>query len=267
MANKPAIIQPPFDSRIKTLAYPLEGKNNGSLTRGYMVWEKTIPGFSNNARVHFLYNPSSVQASFSMGTAGATIQFPNAGDQSDLRIQLNQTASWSILFDRTYELWGQYHEDGTPKQGNGPDNNNQSVYGVLADLYQMQQFTGMTVGYTPGGQVSHTLSSTSLSGRQGIFQLIPSYVYFGGGKNSLAFYGYVSDWDYTITHWTQFMVPMRVIVDITWTMLPPPSNLTTITGSPGLGVGARKAHELGLQNASQIISVSPVSSSAGISGR
>lgn len=264
MAKKPAIVQPPFDSRIRTLAYPMESKVAGSLTRGYMVWDKPMPSFANTARVDFLYNPSIVEAEFSMGSAGATIQFPNAGDVSDPRVMLNQSASWSLLFDRTYELWGQYETSGIPKQSPGPDNNNPSVFGVLADIYQIQQFTGMTIANTPGGQLGHKLSTTSLFGRQGILQLIPSYVYFGGQQN-LAYYGYITEWDYQITHWTQYMIPMRAVVDISFTMLPPKGNLTTVTGGPGFPPNDHKDPSSGFglpQNA-----VPPITSNAGISGR
>lgn len=267
MAKQPSIKQPVFDSRIKTLAFPLENKNLGTLTRGYMVWDRPQPGFSDNARVDFLYNPSSVSAQFNMSTAGPTIQFPNAGDTADPRVQLNQTASWSLLFDRTYELWGQYNADGTPIQSPGPNNNNPAVYGVLADLYQIQQFTGMTMAYSPDGQLGHKLSTTSLIGRQGILQLIPSYVYFGGKKN-LAYYGYVTEWDYTITHWTQYMIPMRCLVDISFNMLPPRGNQTTITGGPGFPPNDHKAPQNGVGNITTMSpSVAPLSSFSGISGR
>lgn len=265
MANQPAIVQPPFDHKIKTLSYPMESKVAGSLTRGYMIWYQPMPGFSTNARVDFLYNPSSVSAQFAMSTAGPTVQFPNAGDVADPRVMLNQTASWSLLFDRTYELWGQYETSGIPKQTPGPDNNNPAVYGVLADLYQMQQFTGMTMAYTPDGQLNHKLSTTSLIGRQGIMQQIPSYVYFGGKKN-LAYYGYITEWDYTITHWTQYMIPMRCLVDISWTMLPPRGNITTVSGGPGFS-GERHDPRLGVGGVTFLPSPSPQSSNSGISGR
>lgn len=259
MAKKPSIVQPPFAREIRTLAFPLEGKNQGHLRRGYMIWHKPFPGFSDNAKVNFLYNPSTVEADFSVGTAGPTLQFPNAGDKADPRVMLNQTATWSLLYDRTYELWGQYNSDGTPKQNPGPDNNNPAVYGVLADIYQMQQFTGMTMAYTTSGQLSHSLSNTSLLGRQGILQLIPSFVYFGGVKN-LAYYGYISDWSYQITHWTQHMIPMRCVIDVSWTMLPPVANQVTITGGTASGPGHK------ITNGPAVV-VQPTTSNAGRSGR
>jgi hypothetical protein len=136
-----------------------------------------------------------------------------------------------LLFDRSYELWSQYDTDGEPKQPIGPDNNNPAVIGCLADIRQMQQFTGMTVGYSTDS--GNTVANSKVAGHQGVLQLIPSYVFFGlkDQKRGLWFYGYVSEWDFTITHWTQYMVPMRCVIDITFTMLPTPNTIGTASNS------------------------------------
>lgn len=224
-------IQPDFDSRIKTLQFPLEGRSFGKLKRGTMVWESSNPNLGGKARVNFLYNPATVEASYSINqNVGATLQFPVPGDTSDLRVPLSQTVSWSLLYDRTYELWGAYTPNGTAKKGKSTSD--PSVVGVMADIFAMQQFTGMTMGYTTSGKVTNTISATSFAGHQGIMQLIPAYVYFGDGA-VLAYFGYVSSWDVTVTHFTQKMIPMRCVIDITFTMLPPKEQ----TADPGKGFG------------------------------
>jgi hypothetical protein len=89
----------------------------------------------------------------------------------------------------------------------------------------------MKIGYSsvstpkPG-----TANSQTLFQHQGIIQLIPAYVFFGDSKN-LQYYGYISEWDVTITHWTQFMVPMRCVINISWTMLPSPQGGNVSSGS------------------------------------
>jgi hypothetical protein len=235
MANIPAVTQPPFSANITRLTFPLGGNQFGGLNRGYMIWDQPIAGFSNNARVNFLYNPSTVEADYYMATAGVgdILLYPNANDTSDLRVPLNQTVEWSILYDRTYELWGSYESDGTANSVTSAAATpyDPSIVGVLADIYMMQQFTGMTVSYNQSGQVTTSTSANSLAGRQGIMQLIPSYVYFGH-SNALSYYGYITEWDVTITHWTQYMVPMRCVIDISFNMLPPANNQVTITGAP-----------------------------------
>lgn len=228
MANKNPISQPRFDSRIYKLTYPLQGGRNpgqGTLKHGFMVWEKPIPGYSGLAKIHFLYNPSTVEADYpiSDSTAQAVLNFPNPGDKADLRVPLSQTASWSVLYDRTYELWGSYHSDGKPREHIGKDKNNPSVVGVLADIIQFQQFTGMMVGFSPGTASVSGAPDSSFAGHQGIMQIVPSYVYFSDQFN-LSFYGYISEWDVQVTHWTNFMVPMRCVINVSFTMLPPPQN-------------------------------------------
>lgn len=247
--NRKPIKQPDFDPRIRNLLYPLMGPNSGKLLRGTMTWAKPISGFSGLAQVTFLYNPSTVQAQLSLSDAsvGSSLLFPNSGDSADLRVPLSQTVQWSIMYDRTYELWGQYDSKGAPKQQVGSDNNNPAVVGVLADILQMQQFTGMTVGYqsTQASNASTSAKPTSaqsfasFTNYTNVLQLIPSYVTFGN-KYNLQFYGYVTEWDFQVTHWTQFMVPMRCVININWTMLPPPLKATNSSATPSFySIGAR----------------------------
>jgi hypothetical protein len=260
-AKKAPVQQPRFDPRIYSLVYPLLGNRNpssGTLKRGFMIWEKPLTGFSGLATVHFLYNPSVVQASFpiSDSTAQAILQFPNPGDKADLRVPLYQTVSWSLLFDRTYELWGSVDEDRTV----GRNNNNPRAVGVMADMYQMQQFTGMTVGYSNNG-LQNAPSNQTFAGHQGIVQIVPCYVYFGK-KEGLSFYGYISEWDVQVTHWNQQMTPMRCVVDITFTMLPPPQN----TSKPGSNADTSYvAQNITRDHIPGTTSITP--SNAGISGR
>lgn len=228
-----AITQPQFDKRISTLAFPLQGGKFGTIQRGFMVWEKAITGYSTKAQVNFLYNPSSVSADYTISdsSVGSALMFPTGFNDVNLRVPLNQTVEWSLLFDRTYELWGQYEPDGTPSNGWTNNTNDPKVVGVLADIMAMQQFTGMFVAYSSGNSNSTAPTSGALTGWQGIMQMIPAWVYFGGGSSSatsLWYYGYVSEWDVTVTHWTQYMIPQRCVINITFTMLPPP-----LTGAGG----------------------------------
>jgi hypothetical protein len=263
MTAQAPIAQPAFDPRITTLAFPLQGGKYGSLKRGFMIWDQVLPGYSGKAQVDFLYNPSQVTANYSMSdsSVGASLLFPTGFNDTNLRVPLNQSVSWSLLFDRTYELWGGYDSLGLPQGSVGPGQNNPSVVGVLADIRQMQQFTGMNVAYSTGNTATTSPSSNSqLAGYQGIMQLIPSWVYFSDANN-LWFHGYVSEWDVTVTHWTQYMVPMRCVIDVTFTMLPPPST----------GTGSQANTQYGLPSGSGGQFGSPVPSSGppspGVSGR
>lgn len=244
MANRKAVEQPKFDPRISRLIYPMMGNRaprDGTLKRGFMVWDKPLVGYSNLATVHFLYNPSTVEATYPIADAsvGAILQFPNPNDKADLRVPLQQTVTWSLLFDRTYELWGSTNRTKHPgKNGNDP-----SAVGVLADVFQMQQFTGMLVNYSPGNNPVVVPTNTggsvaNFAGHQGIIQIVPCWVYFGV-KEALSFYGYIQEWDLQITHWSQDMVPMRCVININFNMLPPVSNSKPGTSADSNWVSAK----------------------------
>lgn len=231
MAAKQApLAQAKFDPRIYTLAKPLSG-GSGVIQRGYMIWDKPLPGYTGKAAIHYLYNPSTVSSDYSIAdaTAQAALNFPNPGDTAMLAIPLSQTVSWTLMFDRTFELWGSYDSDGTPNNKSAAVND-PSVIGVQSDVMQFMQFTGMLTNYSYGTATTSGLSKNSnYSLNQGIMQLVPCYAYFGNSQqaNNASYYGYISEWSVQYTHWTQYNIPMRAVVSVYFTMLPPPAKQTT----------------------------------------
>jgi hypothetical protein len=232
--------QAPFDKRIRTLAFPMT-TNKHHMRRGYMIQQNSLPGYSGNRGgkfvFNFLYNPSTIEASYSVQTSGAALSymFPNAGDAGDLAVPINQSVSWTVMFDRTYELnMGSYAPDGTLIRGSRATPTphgltaDPMVYGVFADVLQLQFFTGMMLqgGHAKGSdflQGSTNKGQTfNFKADQGFMMMVPSWVFFGSQAN-LNYFGYISAWDVTYTHFTQHMIPMRCVIDITFQMLPPPA--------------------------------------------
>ena len=241
--NKPGkrspLHQPQFSPNIRSLHIPGSRTGGGQLQRGYLVQDQILPGYSHRCVFRYLFNPTTVETSYSVQDSGVTasLVFPNAHDQSDLRIPVNQYSSWSLLFDRTYELFGSYRDDGTPRYANYPAGNNPQVVGCWADILQLQEFTGQNVDYSAGMGVGSPGTGKAppfgtLAGHQGIMQMVPSWAFFGGPK-SLHYYGYISSYDVTVTHWSQFMVPMRAAIDISFTLLPPVKSQTNWASSGG----------------------------------
>lgn len=231
MANQKTFAQAKFDPRIYRLAMPLSGSTSGVIQRGYMIWDQPLPGYSDKASIHYLYNPSTVSADFNIAdaTAQAALNFPNPGDTAMLAIPLSQTVSWTLMFDRTYELWGKYNSDGTPVNPNVKAND-PAVIGVQADVMQFMQFTGMLTNYSYGTATATGLTQNSnYSVNQGIMQLVPCYAYFGNSQNTtnLSYYGYINEWSVQYTHWSQYNIPMRAVISVSFTMLPPPAKQTT----------------------------------------
>ena len=246
-----ASVQAPFDKRITSITLP-GASSSQTITRGYMKQAQPMPGYSTPFKFQFLYNPSTVEATYYVQSSGAALSmlFPNPGDSSDLAVPINQSVCWTVMFDRTYELnSGAYNDSGQVVSGSAAQPTPEgvtadpTVYGVWADVVQLQFFTGMmlTAGQAQGQNgVTTNVSgapSANFAGSQGFMMMIPCYVYFGGGTQSnINYYGYISEWDVTFTHWTQWMVPMRCVIDISFTMLPPPAKKTgTTTGSTGAG--------------------------------
>jgi hypothetical protein len=247
-----ASVQAPFDPRITSITLP-GAKSSQKLTRGYMKQAQPLPRYSTPFRFNFLYNPSTVEATYYVQSSGASLAmlFPNPGDASDLAVPINQSVAWTIMYDRTYELnSGAYDDSGQVVSGSAAQPTPEgvtadpTVYGVWADVLQLQFFTGMMLnagqaqgqnGVTSGVQTPSG-GKVNFAGSQGFMMMVPCYVYFGGGTQSnINYYGYVSEWDVTFTHWTQWMVPMRCVIDISFTMLPPPQKTTSTTGSTGAG--------------------------------
>jgi hypothetical protein len=202
-----------------------------------MIWDKPIPGYSGRAVVRYLYNPSTVSADYNIADASAqaALNFPNPGDSANLAIPLSQTAQWSLMFDRTFELWQSYESTGLPIGGN--DSSSGGTLGVQADVNAFMQFTGMLTNYSGGTQNV----TGSITKDKGIMQLVPSWAFFGNNNvsNGLIFYGYINEWSVQYTHFTQYNVPMRAVISVNWTMLPNPgTNPPSVGGlqAPGGGV-------------------------------
>jgi hypothetical protein len=249
--------QPQFDSRIYSLVFPMSsagegqsGSVNGGLTRGFMSWAAPITsnGYgATRAALNFLFNPTTITASYNMDASdvSAALLYRQPGDTTSAIFAMNQMISFSLLFDRTFELWGSYDGNSSPKNNSSssPAVSNPSITGVNADVMALMQLTGMMLtaqqnaqssasggGANPGGAPANV---APISGTQGVMTLIPTWLFLGALTGGLNYYGYVSDWTVTYTHFTQYMVPMRCAVNIDFALLVPPSGTSGQANSPG----------------------------------
>ena len=117
---------------------------NIPLQRGYMIWAQQNflsytggPLGDGRDMINFLFNPSTVNTDYNVANASlqAAMMYTVPGDSGNLLAPLlQQTVSWQLYFDRTYELnYG----------GNSGQVNDPAVIGVQADIYQFMQFTGI----------------------------------------------------------------------------------------------------------------------------
>lgn len=237
MASTPLYTQPGFDQRITKLSSPVGNSGVTKLQRGYMVWDVSQsypPGYSKGngpAFVYFLYNPSSIQASYQIQTSGANAaqMFPLSADSAQVHVPLSQQVAFTILFDRTFELWGTV---GRAK------NSEVEKIGVDVDVRALRQFCGMYVGVKagaiPGGAAAAgigTATGTAGGLSQGLMGMVLGYVFFAAKGQGLSYYGYCDSWEVTYTHFTQEMIPMRCSVSVSFTLLPPPVQQSSANGN------------------------------------
>jgi len=100
-----------------------------------------------------------------------------------------------------------------------------TVYGVNVDILAMKQLTGQFLtslapsGSGAAGAPANPNANPGLS-QQGVMCMIPTWVYFGA-QTGLVYYGFISGFNVTVTHWTQFMIPMRAVIDVSFSLLIP----------------------------------------------
>lgn len=251
------LIQPKFDPRLTTV--PAALGQNVNLQRGYMIWSDKrmansfgyVGGPMGDGRdmIYFALNPSTVSSDYTIGNSSiqAAVMQQVPGDSGNFLAPLQQTVSWQLYYDRTYELnWPQ----GT-NSANDP-----GAIGVQADVLQFAQFTGLlsstqglsstdvnalidtTAGTTSTGATVSSKQLGSVLANGGMMMMIPCYVFFGNAWNQvasgngkasyealsyqLAYYGYISEWSVQYTHWTESMIPIRCAISVNFTMLPQP---------------------------------------------
>lgn len=243
--------QPVFDKRMRTLSWPMQGGVPGTaqqdfgggpteLYRGMIVWDKATP-YSSVPEMDFLFNPTTVTASYDMDATdvSTSVLFRAPGDTAAATYAMNQSVSLSLYFDRTFELWGSYDSSGTPlakptgttgANGKGGitslyDLMDATVYGVDVDILAMKQITGQLAtqyGAAPSGQ--STKGYVPGISEQGVMTMTPAWMFIGPIDTGLSYYGYVSDFTVTVTHFTQWMVPQRCIIDLDFALLIPPAS-------------------------------------------
>lgn len=230
--------QPVFDKRMRTLSWPMQGGVNDAahmdfgsqeLRRGVMVWDKPAP-YASQPEVNFLFNPTTVTSSYSMDASdvASSLMFRTAGDTAQAAFAMNQSVSISLYFDRTFELWGSY-PSGQPS-AQTTNIMDPSVYGINVDILAFKQLTGQllqqySINANTGGASPSAGGYVPGISQQGVMTMVPTWLLLDGGTQwGLSYYGYISGFNVTVTHFTQFMVPMRGIIDMDFALMMPPAS-------------------------------------------
>jgi hypothetical protein len=191
------------------------------LTRGFIIMEKPINGV--RYRCNFLYNPSELDISHGIDTgvlADPNSQLPNDVTAGQFILPLQQTLSFALQFDRTYELW-----DSSKLYGDAltwvPE------FGVAYDILSLYKITGVATPMSATGDnkadvqgaIDNFKKGSFSTGPAGPMIYTPVFVVIG---STLSYYGVIQQLDVRYTHWTQQMIPQRCVVNVTVTLLPTP---------------------------------------------
>ena len=205
--------------------------SGGNLQRGRLITD--LAPYSSAAgekasviyQVNFLYNPSTISESRSidMNNDALPAQYRYQGDPGQYKMVLNTTVGFSLLFDRTFELWDSSYL-----------NTDAGKYGVRADVEALYNLLG--INYSASNTAANTGAGTGGPSNmanvtvQGAMMVRPCHRYFGATDQwSLSYYGFITNFNVTWTHFTSAMVPQRCAVDIAFNALPiTTSNLTPI---------------------------------------
>lgn len=200
------VLNPPFDHRMTNIGTP--SMQASKLTRGWVVNADT------GARVNFLFNPQAIQVTHPIQVDRLPLggKYNNPDFVGSPEGQFIGDVEFSLLFDRTYEMW---------------DNSNSSMaheWGIYADILAFYQLLGInTFSKTSSHQAS--LISIPVKKQQSMAALYPvsfatvqnAWVYFG---NKMRYYGWITNFSITYSHWSRTMIPLRGGVDISFTLIP-----------------------------------------------
>jgi hypothetical protein len=225
MAASKIVDNGPFDPRISAIPFLQNDghsfDNNKKLTRGFIIMEKPIGGV--RYRCNFLYNPGEIDLSHGIDTgvlADENSQLDNDVTKGQFILPLQQTLSFALQFDRTYELW-----DSSKLYGDAltwvPE------FGVAYDVLSLYRMTGIASPMSATGDNKADVQGAIDNFKKGSFSTGPSgpmiytpvFVVIG---STLSYYGTISSLDVRYTHWTQQMIPQRCVVTVGVTLLPTP---------------------------------------------
>jgi hypothetical protein len=239
LSGKPGVTtfsNPPFHPNILNIPNNLSQLDNagaaatgrgfnsgGNLQRGRLLTDPTQNVYNGNSlgnvqyQVNFLYNPSTITESRGVDLNSGVVpsQYRAIGDPTQYATGLNTTVGFSLLFDRTFELWDAAYID-----------QDAGKYGVRTDVEALYNLVGINYGSPTsaitGGVVSPTGGAQASNVTvQGTMTVAPCHLYFGATNQwSLNYYGFISSFNVTWTHFTFAMVPQRCAVDIQFTVLP-----------------------------------------------
>lgn len=202
-------LNPKFHPKMLSIGSPHSGSKK--LKRGRIVTDPNSLTTNNPSGgrfgVRFMYNPISVTAAhynniYQNPTGIGNSSLSQLQLQSGVAVQIG-SASFSLLFDRTYEVYEGHH-------------GNASTLGVYVDVLAFYELLGITpfqqqaTKIVAGNQVVSGVWA-SMYPTMPINNNIYLDIFIG---DKMKFFGYCDNLSITYTHWSSAMIPMRCEIDI-----------------------------------------------------
>ncbi len=205
-------------------------------------------------KCYFLFNPNAIDKSYqfdSTVTGALPAQYQNPATQGEgAGLVLNQQINFSLLFDRTFELWaGPFQTDTRNAVPSGPG---PYKYGAQWDVWAVERLVGVygqAAGKGPSGppvasEVDVWFADTSNPQSNEVTTGAGSISTVGG---ALHFQGWMTSLSAEYTRFDTNMVPSRAAVSVSFLQVysntasntaPPatPANSAGTTGNPPPGV-------------------------------
>jgi hypothetical protein len=169
-----------------------------------------------NFKCYFMMNPENISVSTQIETNNAAPtppQLNSAGFATSIYLMDGQTVTFTIVFNRMYEVWkGDVHWGGpltTPNTG-GTTLPGPSDLGCAWDIRALERLCGLldAVNYQKG-----TTGQGAAGGFPGIAASLPVQVVFGGA-NSVRFTGRIASLDYSYDLFSKDMIPLQATANI-----------------------------------------------------
>lgn len=244
----------PFDTRMRRVSLGTRTSNQAATVEGSISTVSFAPNPSNASGAfacYFLFNPTEIDLDYSFDstvTGAINPAFTTAG-QDTQGLMLNQTQSFTLLFDRTYEVWsGLGHPQAATVQNGGP-----FFFGAQWDVWAIErlvgiygQASGLPASGPPaanicqvnfgGSSVATSTTGSNETGGIGLFQDIASSL------ARFSFQGWMTDFEVEYTRFDANMTPTRAAVSLSFMQvysLPAVYTTTTVDPDSTPGVNAQ----------------------------
>ncbi len=174
----------PFNSPLNTIA----GVSNRVLKTGFIREAIDTPG-RGRFSLYFQFNPTDITFSYAFNNNNIPPAFAADSERKFSNLDSDQSISFSLLFDRTYEVWR-----GEPSIVGGRPG--PGVLGALWDVRAAERLIGITDNLDTAPQSNEV------------------EVFLGEGEHALNFAGYFSSMAAGFTRFDANMTPTRAAIEV-----------------------------------------------------